>query len=178
MRRAIECIDALLFYIHVCVKLYNVGTPLLSLSSSEIGSADFPKVKLSLKTKTESGVVSWLVGAEPWPLLTLSYPSLPPSYPFSSFSPPPFLPSPPSPTQEFDTSGSHDLEKSRTTGQLKTKLKFPDYGKYTYGRGSQNELTTVCMKSVIASSTLVSLKSVCFLYCWVVCGGLALCRRL
>ncbi|CAI8033035.1 Voltage-dependent anion-selective channel protein 1 [Geodia barretti] len=46
---------------------------------------DFPKVKLSLKTKTESGV-------------------------------------------EFDTSGSHDLEKSRTTGQLKTKLKFPDYG--------------------------------------------------
>ncbi|CAI8033037.1 Voltage-dependent anion-selective channel protein 1, partial [Geodia barretti] len=68
---------------------------------------DFPKVKLSLKTKTESGVVSWLVGAEPWPLLTLSYPSLPPSYPFSSYSPPPFLPSPPSPTQEFDTSGSH-----------------------------------------------------------------------
>jgi hypothetical protein len=46
---------------------------------------DFPKVKLSLKTKTESGV-------------------------------------------EFDTSGSHDLDKSRTTGQLKTKLKFPDYG--------------------------------------------------
>lgn len=46
---------------------------------------DYPKVKLSLKTKTESGV-------------------------------------------EFDTSGTHDLDKSRTSGQLKTKLKFPDYG--------------------------------------------------
>ncbi|KAL5469530.1 hypothetical protein EMCRGX_G030795 [Ephydatia muelleri] len=46
---------------------------------------DFPKFKLSLKTKTESGV-------------------------------------------EFETNGSHDLDKSRTQGSLKTKLKFADQG--------------------------------------------------
>jgi len=48
---------------------------------------DYPKVKLSLKTKTESGV-------------------------------------------EFETNGSHDLDKSRTTGCLKTKLKFPEQGEH------------------------------------------------
>lgn len=46
---------------------------------------DYPKVKLSLKTKTSSGV-------------------------------------------EFDTSGSHDPSKGRTTGQVETKLKFEDHG--------------------------------------------------
>ena len=46
---------------------------------------DYPKFKLSLKTKTESGV-------------------------------------------EFETSGSHDLDKGRTQGSLKTKLKFPEQG--------------------------------------------------
>lgn len=46
---------------------------------------DYPKVKLSLKTKTDSGV-------------------------------------------EFETNGSHDLDKSRTSGSMKTKLKFPDQG--------------------------------------------------
>lgn len=46
---------------------------------------DYPKFKLSLKTKTESGV-------------------------------------------EFETNGSHDLDKSRTQGSLKTKLKFADQG--------------------------------------------------
>lgn len=30
--------------------------------------------------------------------------------------------------QEFESNGSHDLDKSRTTGSLKTKLKFPDHG--------------------------------------------------
>lgn len=29
---------------------------------------------------------------------------------------------------EFETKGTHDLEKSRTTGSLQTKLKFPDQG--------------------------------------------------
>lgn len=46
---------------------------------------DFPKIRLNLKTKTESGV-------------------------------------------EFETDGSHDLNKCRTTGSLQTKLKFPTYG--------------------------------------------------
>ncbi|XP_003384452.1 PREDICTED: voltage-dependent anion-selective channel protein 2-like [Amphimedon queenslandica] len=46
---------------------------------------DYPKIKLSLKTKTESGV-------------------------------------------EFDTNGSHDLDKGRTSGCMKTKLKFPEQG--------------------------------------------------
>lgn len=46
---------------------------------------DYPKIKLSLKTTTESGV-------------------------------------------QFETNGSHDLDKSRTTGCLKTKLKFPEQG--------------------------------------------------
>lgn len=45
----------------------------------------FAKVKLSLKTKTESGV-------------------------------------------EFETNGTHDVERSRTNGSLKTKVKFPDQG--------------------------------------------------
>ena len=76
--------------------------------------ADYPKVKLSLKTKTDSGVVSrcGFVGV---PLCTLT-----------SFS----LPTLSLSLQEFDTSGSHDLDKNRTSGQLKTKLKFPDYGMY------------------------------------------------
>ena len=46
---------------------------------------DYPKVKLSLTTKTESGV-------------------------------------------EFETNGSHNLDKNRTSGSLKAKLKFPDHG--------------------------------------------------
>ena len=31
--------------------------------------------------------------------------------------------------QEFETNGSHDLDKSRTSGSMKTKLKFPEQGK-------------------------------------------------
>lgn len=46
---------------------------------------DYPKIKLSLKTKTDTGV-------------------------------------------EFDTNGTHDLDKSRTSGSMKTKLKFPEHG--------------------------------------------------
>ena len=30
--------------------------------------------------------------------------------------------------QEFETNGSYDTEKSRTTGSLKTKLRFQDKG--------------------------------------------------
>ena len=30
--------------------------------------------------------------------------------------------------QEFDTNGSHDLDKGRTSGCMKTKLKFPEQG--------------------------------------------------
>ena len=32
--------------------------------------------------------------------------------------------------QEFETNGSHDLDKARTCGSLKAKLKFPDQGEY------------------------------------------------
>lgn len=46
---------------------------------------DFAKVKLSLKTKTESGV-------------------------------------------EFETNGTYDVERGRTTGNMKTKMKFPKHG--------------------------------------------------
>lgn len=52
---------------------------------------DFAKVKLCLKTKTNSGV-------------------------------------------EFETNGTHDVERSRTTGNLKSKLKFPNHG-VTFSEG-------------------------------------------
>lgn len=61
---------------------------------------EFGKVKLGLKTKTESGV-------------------------------------------EFETNGTHDIEKSRTTGNLKTKLKFPDYGvTFSESWNTSSELNT------------------------------------
>jgi len=60
----------------------------------------FSKVKLSLKTKTESGV-------------------------------------------EFETNGSYDTEKSRTTGSLKTKLRFQDKGiTFTETWNTSSELNT------------------------------------
>ncbi|XP_064387443.1 voltage-dependent anion-selective channel protein 2-like [Halichondria panicea] len=61
---------------------------------------EFGKVKLGLKTKTESGV-------------------------------------------EFETNGSHDLEKNRTSGNLKTKIKFPDYGvTFSESWNTNSELNT------------------------------------
>ena len=32
--------------------------------------------------------------------------------------------------QEFETNGSHNLDKNRTSGSLKAKLKFPDHGEH------------------------------------------------
>ena len=33
-----------------------------------------------------------------------------------------------SPLQEFETNGTYDVERGRTTGNLKTKMKFPTHG--------------------------------------------------
>lgn len=86
-------------------------------------SADYPKVKLSLTTKTDSGVVSAthtpLDTVCGWPHLFLyflclwmcTYLCLSSQH-----------------VQEFETSGSHNLDKGRTTGSLSTTLDFPDQG--------------------------------------------------
>ena len=69
--------------------------------------ADYPKVKLSLKTKTDSGVVSVERKLFRSFCVLIQFPRL---------------------MQEFETNGSHDLDKSRTSGSMKTKLKFPEQG--------------------------------------------------
>lgn len=61
---------------------------------------DFAKVKLCLKTKTDSGV-------------------------------------------EFETNGSYDVERSRTAGNMKTKLKFPTQGvTFTESWNTSSEIDT------------------------------------